>query len=408
MTAPNNTAVTANLIMKATEPDPDVEVVQNTFWAPLTRDGDAEYEDSYMKPDSRKPTGIINRKTKIKHGQDSIEFGKRLALVGEGKFDGDTLSGNEEKLRNYENRAFFSDVRHGVPFDVKGNNAWTTSEFMKLDDGQRELATWHARYYEQAGWDGLLYGINTRAAAKNSAKVSQSFHPTVYTTEAAGLSRVTWSATGNTYKTNINADRGNLGAGDNINYDRIMEAEIAMADNNIKPIRVSYSVGKGERSEDECWLWVYPRAARKRIKLALKDIMIQADVRGDANRAIRGDIVKFGKFLFMEAAYLPRITGSTTTLTLQNAWSYDATTNSRIDARNDDSGVVHALLGEDALCLAEPEKVSYSYEETDHGYKKSIGSYRMFGFRRNETYDSFTTIVSVMNQSSILLIESNV
>lgn len=407
MTAPNNSSITANMVMKATEPDLDIEIVQNTFWAPLTREGDAEYEDTYMKPDSRKPTGIINKKTKIKEGQDSIEFGKRLALVGEGKFDGDTLSGNEEKLRNYENRAFFSDVRHGVPFDMKGNNSWNSRAFMNLEDGQRELATWQARYYETAGWDGLFYGINTKAAAKNSAKVSQTFHPTVYMAEAAGLSRTTWSATANTYKTNINADRGALGVGDNINYDRIMEAEVAMADANIKPIRVSYSVGKGERNEDECWLWVYPRCARMRIKRALKDIFLAADVRGDANRAIRGDIIKFGKFLFMEAHYIPRITGSTTTLTLQSAWSYDSTTNDRIDARNDDQGVVHALLGEDSLCLAEPEKTTYSYEETDHGYKKSIGTYRMFGFRRNETYDSFTTTLAVKNQSSILVVESN-
>jgi hypothetical protein len=222
----------------------------------------------------------------------------------------------------------------------------------------------------------------------------------------AGLSRVTWDPTAATYNTSINTARGNLTTGDKFTYDRLVEAEIAMANADIKPIRVSYTVN-GSKGEDECWLWVYPRAARARIKSALRDFFVAGDVRGDANRVFRGDIVKAGKFLFMEAAYIPRITGATSTITLQNAWTYDAATDSRIDSRADAKGVVHALLGEGSLLCAEPEPLTYDFEKTDYNYKKGIGAYRMFGFRRNETYDNFSAITKVSNQSSIMLIEND-
>lgn len=400
------TTITPNMVMKATEMDLQTEVIPGTLWAPLTRDMDAQYEDSYMEANGRKATGILNRKTKIKEGQDSIEFGKRLTLRREGQANGAQVSGNEEKLRNYENRAFFSDIRKGVPFDQKGLANWTSKAFLDMQDAQEEIADWHVRYFERAAFQGLFYGINDDTQTAQSAKVSQSFHPTVYMMESAGLARTNWSATANTYKTSINADRGALGVGDVFTYDRLVEAEIAMADANIKPIRVSYKVG-GTSSEDECWLWIYPRNARKRIKSGLKDIFIAADVRGDANRIFRGDVIKCGKFLFIESAYIPRITGSTTTLTLQNAWSYSATADDMVDARTDTQGVVHALCGADALCLAEPGPLSFDFEERDYKYKKGIAGYRMYGFRRNETYDSYSTITAVKNQSSILLVEND-
>jgi hypothetical protein len=400
------TTVTPNMVMKATEMELQAEVIPNTFWAPLTRDMDAQYEDAYMEANGRKSTGVLNRKTKVKEGQDSIEFGKRLALRREGQANGDQVSGNEEKLRNYENRVFFSDIRKGVPFDMKGLNNWTTKAFLDMEAAQEEIADWHVRYFSRAAWQGWVYGVNDDTATAQSAKVSQSFHPTVYMMESAGLARVTWSATANTYKTNINNDRGGLGLGDIFTYDRLVEAEIAMADNNIKPVRMSYKVN-GTKAEDECWLWVYPRGARKRIKAALKDIFIAADVRGDANRIFKGDIIKCGKFLFCEADDIPRITGSGTTLTLQNKWSYSSTLDDMVDARTDTQGVVHALLGADALCMAEPGPLSFDFEERDYKYKKGIAGYRMYGFRRNETYDSYSTITAVKNQSSILLVEND-
>lgn len=398
--------ISPNMVMKATEIDLQVEVVQGTMWAPLTRDMDASYEDSYMEENGRKATGILNRKTKIKEGQDSIEFGKRLALRREGQASGAQVSGSEEKLRNYENRAFFSDIRKGVPFDMKGLNNWTTKAFLDMEAAQEEITDWHIRYFERAAWQGLLYGINDDTQTAQSSKVSQSFHPNVYMMESAGLSQVTWSATSNTYKTSINDARANLGIGDVFTYDRLVEAEIAMADANIKPIRVSYKVNGG-KAEDECWLWIYPRTSRKRIKAALKDIFIAADVRGDNNRIFMGDVIKVGKFLFVEAAYIPRITGSGTTLTLQNAWSYSSTLDDMVDARTDTQGVLHSLCGADALCLAEPGPLSFDFEERDYKYKKGIAGYRMYGFRRNETYDSYSTITKVKNQSSITLVEND-
>lgn len=400
------TTISPNMVMKATEMDLQVEVIQNTMWAPLTRDMDAEYEDSYMEANGRKATGVLNRKTKIKEGQDNIEFGKRLALRREGQANGSQVSGNEEKLRNYENRVFFSDIRKGVPFDMKGLNNWTTKAFLDMEAAQQEITDWHVRYFERAAWQGLFFGVNDDTQTAQSSKVSQAFHPTVYMMESAGLARTTWSATSATYKASINTDRGNLGIGDTFNYDRLIEAEIAMADANIKPVRVSYKVN-GAQCEDECWFWMYPRNARKRIKQALKDIFIAADVRGDANRIFRGDITKVGKFLFMEAAYIPRITGSGATLTLQNAWSYSSTLDDMVDARTDTQGVVHSLCGADALCMAEPGALSFDFEERDYKYKKGIAGYRMYGFRRNETYDSYSTITAVKNQSSILLVEND-
>lgn len=393
------TTITPNMVLKMTEKKLRPEVVTGTFWAPLTKeDGhDNVYGD-------QAPSNIIEKKT-ISSGAKYIEFGQRRKLLGEGRFNGDTLLGYEEQLRNYEAKVYFSDKRHGVPFDMKGVDAWTTKDFMDLEDGQKELTIWHKRFFEISAWQGLFRGVDDKTNAKHSAATEawQSWHPTIYSFEAAGLSAATWSATNATYMTNIATLINALTTGDKVTIDRIYEAEKLMADKNIQPLRMSFD-GK----EDECWLWVYPRAARIRIKQALDDVFQYADVRGPNNRAIRGDIKKFGKFAFVEADYIPRIQRvDANNVALQEAWAPNSTTRLREDQRSVTQGVAHALLGADSLALAEPGPLTFDFEETDYKYKKGVGAYRMYGFKRKEFYDSHTSMTAVSNQSSVIILENN-
>lgn len=396
------TTITPNMVLKATEKKLRPEVVQDTFWAPLTtEDG---FDNVYGE---KAPSNIMEKKT-VSSGAKYIEFGQLRKLKGEGRLNGATLLGYEEKLLNYETKTYFSDVRHGVPFDLKGVDAWTTKDFIDMEDGQRELAVWHKRHFEVAAWQGFMHGVDDKTFAKHGSAAAQSWHPNIYSFESAGLAQATWSATDATYKTNVATLINNLATGDTVTIDRIYEAEKLCANLNINPIRVSFGSASGDSKEDECWLWVYPREARIRIKKALQDVFMYADVRGPNNRAIRGDIMKFGKFMFVEASYIPYInrTGAGA-ISLQEAWAYNATTNTREDQRTATQGLAHAIFGADSLCLAEPGALTYDFEETDYKYKKGIGAYRMYGFKRREYYDDYTTVAAVSNQSSLVILENN-
>lgn len=396
------TTITPNMVLKATEKKLRPEVIQDTFWAPLTSDDgfDNVYGD-------KAPSNIIMRKT-ASSGAKYIEFGQRRKLLGEGRKNGETLLGYEEQLKNYETKVYFSDIRHGVPFDIKGVDNWTTKDFLDLDDGQKELTVWHKRFFEIAAWQGLFHGVDDKTNSKHGSAAVQSWHPTIYGLEAAGLARATWSATNATYMTNISTIINNLTTGDKVLLDRVYEAEKAMADNNIQPIRVGFSTGGDQMKEEDCWLWVYPRASRMRIKQALDDIFQYADVRGPNNRAIRGDIRKFGKFLFVESSYVPYLNRvDANTVALQEAWVPNATTKLREDQRAATKGLAHVLMGAEALALAEPGPLTFDFEETDYKYKKGVGAYRMYGFKRTEFYDDHTTVAAVSNQSSIILLEND-
>lgn len=396
------TTITPNMVLKATEKKLRPEVIADTFWAPLTREDG--FENVYG---DEAPSNIINRKT-VSSGAKYIEFGQRRKLLGEGRPNGATLLGWEEPLKNYETKTYFSDIRHGVPFDIKGVDNWTTKDFLDLEDGQKELTTWHKRFFEISAWEGLFHGTDDKTFAKHGSAAAQSWHPTIYSFETAGLARATWSATDATYQTNIATLINNLTTGDVVSVARIYEAEKAMADNNIQPIRVGFATGGDAMKEEDCWLWVYPRNSRIRIKSALDDIFQYADVRGPNNRAIRGDIRKFGKFLFVEAGYVPylnRVSGSA--VALQEAWAPNATTRVREDQRAATKGLAHVLLGADALTLAEPGPLTFDFEETDYKYKKGVGAYRMYGFKRTEFYDDHTTVAAVSNQSSIIILEND-
>jgi hypothetical protein len=396
------TTITPNMVLKATEKKLRPEVVQDTFWAPLTK------EDGFDNVYGEKaPSNIMEKKT-ISSGAKYIEFGQLRKLNGEGRLNGATLLGYEEKLLNYETKVYFSDVRHGVPFDLKGVDAWTTKDFIDMEDGQRELAVWQKRHFEVAAWQGYFHGVDDKTNAKHGSAAVQSWHPNIYSFESAGLAQATWSATNATYMTNISSLINALATGDIVSIDRIYEAEKLCANLNINPIRVSYGSSSGGEKEDECWLWVYPREARIRIKKALQDVFMYADVRGPNNRAIRGDIMKFGKFMFVEAGYIPYLNRvDANTVALQEAWAVDATTGKRTDQRTATKGLAHGIFGADALCLAEPGPLTYDFEETDYKYKKGIGSYRMYGFKRREYYDDYTTVTQVSNQASLIILENN-
>lgn len=400
--AGTKTTITPNMVLKTTEKKLRLETQADTFFAPLTSD---EAFDNAYAGEGQYSKNVIVRKTQSE-GSEFIEFGDLLSLAGEGKVNGEQLLNNEEKLKNFEGRVFFSDVRHGVPFDVKGVDAWTTKDFINMDKAQKALTVWQKKYFETSAWQAIVRGTDDKTFAKHGTKAPQSWHPYIYSMEAAGLSRATWSATDATYETNISTLLNALAASDNINETRIYEVEKLMADNNIAPVRVSYG-GTGGRQTDECWLWLYPRASRIRLKTALKGIYQAADVRGPGNRAINGDIMKFGKFLFIEASYIPRLTRvDANNVNLQEAWAFDATLNKRTDARTSNH-LLHFVTGADALALAEPGALTFDFEKSDYGYKKGIGSYRMYGMKRMETYDSYSTVTAVLNQSSVLLAEFN-
>lgn len=398
------TSVSTNMILKSTEQDLREEAIDDTLWGPLMVDNAAE--NGYNK--DKVPDGVVERKTKkLKRNAKYIECGTVLELEGEEKTNGETLIGNEEPLQNLESRVYFTDLRHGVPFDLKGINAWTTEAFADLTKAQKRLSTWHKRVWETWMWQAFFKGTPDKvAAAFGATEAKQSWHPNIFTAESGGLSQVTWSGNNATYQTAVDAAMDALAAGDTISIDTIYDIEVACANLKIPMVKCKGKEG-GKGWEDMCWIWAYPRTSRKRIKKLLDTKTLYGDVRGPSNRSLTGDIYKFGKFLFVEAAYIPRMKQVSNVLSLEEAWAFDRNTNKRVDNRANLQGVAHAILGEGAMWMVEPESLQYDTEYSDYKRKQGIGTYRMVGSKRAETYDDYSAAVptKIRCQGSLVIIE---
>lgn len=396
---PSETTINANLVLKATEPDLQKEHIDETFWDALAVDNALETDYDGPAPES-----VITRKTElVKVGAKYIEFGMTKELEGEGRFNGQTLVGFEEPMETEDNAVYFTDARHGVPFPIKFLESHYNRAFPLMQRRQHALSVWNGRISEEWAWQAFIKGCPDKVYTKHTTASPQSYHPTIYTIDAAGTTRVTWNATPATYEASLDAALFAQASGDNVDLDRIYEAEVLAANHKLRKIPISID-GKTEM----LYLWVYPRAARVRIKQALDDNWLSGDVRGPSNKAFNGTKFKYGQFLFVEAAHIPYLHSvDDDTVQYQGAWAYDSDLNKRKDYRTTSLGLVHAILGADALCLAEPEKLQYDFDRQDYKAREGMGTYRLFGYRRNETFDDRTSIASVTNQSSIVLLEYN-
>jgi len=393
------TQINANLVLKATETDLLEEFVNETFWEAIATDSALEDDHQMLAPES-----VMTKKSeRAKMGAKFVEFGLTRQLEGEGTFEGGVLSGNEEPIDSYDNAVFFTTIRHGVPFPLKELDAHFNQAFNLLQRRQKALSIWNARIAEQWHWQTFVFATPDEVNVVHGTLAPQNLHPTIFTLDAASVTQLTWSPTETTWEDTVAAAIAAQTTGDVISVDNIWRMEQEAANNNIRPIPVSI-----DGAADFLWLWVYPRAARVRLKNTFKQFFLDGDVRGPNNRTIRGDKFKVGQMLFIESAWIPRLTQTgSTTVTLQESWKYDTNTAKRIDERTETKGLVHAILGADALMLAEPETIQFDFERTDYKAKEGVGTYRLMGSRRGETFDDRTSVTDVLNQSSMLVIEND-
>lgn len=392
----SSTAISANMVLEAIQPDLVEQAVDECMFSALT--SEAAEETGY---DEQMPPGVVQRKTQAEYGKNGIEFGMQKQLKGRGVYNGATLSGLEEPVKVWDNVCRFVDVRHGVPFDLKGLQAFYNKAFPDLLKKQRGLSIWNGITEEIWAFQSLFKRVPDEVYNAFGSDAPQLWHPYIYTANSSGLTRMAWSATTGTYQGNVATGMGNLSAGMNINIDRIEEVEVACADQKIRKVRMTV-----DGAEQDVWIWAYPRKSRARLKKALRDFYLEGDVRGPNNRALRGEKFKYGSFLFVEANYIPRVTQSGGTLSLQEAWAYDEATDSRLDNRTELTGLAHMIIGEDGLCKAEPETLQWDEEDRDYKRKTGIATYRMMGFLRGaEFYDNRKTITDIWNNGSLVVLE---
>lgn len=393
------TVINPNLVLKATETDLYEQYIDETFWDSIAVDSALEQGEGGPAPES-----VMVRKTKkLKIGAKYIEFGVTLQLDGEGTDEGGTLSGSEEPIDTNDNAVYFTTLRHGVPFPLKELESHYLEAFNLMQKRQRLLAIWNARVAEQWHWQAFWRGLPDKVFDQHGSLTPQSWHPTMYTLDSASVTKIAFSAVDATYEAAIDTAITAQASGDNVSLENFWRMEVVAADNQIRKIPVTI-----DGNTENLWLWIYPRAARVRIRSALKDAFLSGDVRGPNNRTLKGDKFKFGNFLFCESAYIPRLLESGSgTITLQESFAYNSTLNKREDQRTGTKGLLHCVLGSEALCLAEPETIQYDFERKDYKAKEGIGTYRLFGSRRGESFDNRLSFTTVLNQSSIGIIEYN-
>lgn len=394
----NTTTISANMIIDAHEEELREEAIDQCFFTPLTT-------DAARKPGEAEdvPEGIVERKTEVlQHGERSIKFGAFLQLSGEGTFEDKTLIGQgEEALENLESEIFFSEANHAVPYDVKGLNAHLNKAYDLVKKPRKALSTWHGQYQEQCGWQAFFRRHNTRInQVYGNSKAPLFWHPNIFTSETGGLTRVNWTANQTTYVQSISTAINNLGAGDVFNADRVYQAGVEADNLKLVPVKITV-----DGVMHEVLIWAYPRRERVRIKKAFESFWLQGDVRGPNNRALKGDLFKFDRFLFVEAAHIPQIVRvDANTISLLESWGVNNTTKKRSDQRGSTT-YAHAIMGAKALAFAEPEELTWKAVEVDGGRKETLASFRLFGYGRNtEWFDNMYAPTKHLSQGGMIVL----
>lgn len=394
----DNTKVNVNLILEAQEDELQEEAIDQCFFTSLTTDAALRTDESEEVVD-----GVVERKTEtLEHGAISIKFSAFRQLVGEGTFEDQVLVGRgEEKLSQVESEAFFSEVNHAVPYDLKGLQRHYHKAYDLITKPRKALSTWNGQYQESIAWQALFRRHNNRVTAVHGSKALQRWHPNIFTAESAGLTKVQWSANVATHQTAIAAAIANLGSGDVFNVDRVYQMGIAADDEHLRPVKVTIDGNTHYK-----FIWAYPRAERFRIKKAFEAFWLSGDVRGPGNKAFSGDIFSVDRFLFIEASRIPQINRvDANTVSLLEAWAPNTTTRKRGNQRT--AGYhTHAILGANALCFAEPDPLQFvPVDNIDANRKGLLATYRMLGYcRGTEWYDDMLNPTEVLSQGSLFML----
>lgn len=93
---------------------------------------------------------LIQKKSELKKDEgDTITFGLRAALQGEGRGEGETLEGNEESLQTFDDKIIVNELRHAVKVKNKGSIDEQRVSFGLRKEAKSGLRDWFGERYDQ-------------------------------------------------------------------------------------------------------------------------------------------------------------------------------------------------------------------------------------------------------------------
>lgn len=382
----------------------DKKLQQESSTQDIFSDNMGIYDDGVKQvPDA------VMMKVKSETGTASKTIGMLNRLSEEGKQGaGGELRGNEEAQATRELTVYANEIYHGVPIEAYGLTKVGVDPYKIYEQAQPQLSLWlkekKGKMIRQALCERIDSAQSDTVATYFGLELTARQHPNILVTATVPASPV-YDATPGDYDELIGdviaaAECKMLNVA---NLNKI--EEMAATDWEIEPITVN---GKPA--------WVLTVSSRQKNALrtagsgTLIELLKDADVRGENNKALTGVFARYGSLYIMEDPRAPQmnIGGSNSSWTQTYQYKGQGQTDGRsgasVAAVNFDVGFV---LGKGALVEFEVEANHIEREVQKYNRKIGIGTFGTFGYTRPD----FELVVgtpadTARNQSSAVVLMS--
>jgi hypothetical protein len=346
------------------------------------------------------PNNVIMDVSKdAKKGVSSVTVPILMDLSDSGTEGRDSLLGNEEDQAVKHVTLYAHNVRHGVPTEAYGLDAWEKEGYNLVGQVQGQLSKWHNAkegfYMREAICEKYASNLTKAPVSK-----TQEINSNVYFVSAT-TSKVTFDTTLADFVTAIDAAAPTTPtAANQLSIAALNDiSSIASVDEAIVPI---------EEGNKDMYILLVPSNQAKLLRdstdsTQLANLFAGSDKRGNENKAINGELGIYHNLILVEDPRAPKVTVNTTVV-----FSYRGPGSTDNRAANGTTVFdVCMLLGRGALGKLMLERLHFKEEVQDYESVVGVGAIATYGYQLIEFDEDTETDTSRLNQSSILFLAAS-
>jgi len=301
-------------------------------------------------------------------------------LTEEGRSGSQGVLGFEEKQVTKEFNLYADEVKHAVAFQNYGVEAFLKAPYKFMPAINTQLSKWHADVDGMRVRQALCLGKDSKLVASTNqtglTTSDQYIHPNVFVMGASVATQPAYSATQNTYVDAITATAVQTAGANNVTLDGL-DALTEWA-TSIKRI-----AGVTGRDTKQMYIVTLP----PRQVTWMRNLMRSLNQYDNNEKAISGEIGRFGNLIIVEDVFAPRVTtttGGTDTATFSFARGNSADGRATPAALTSGAGVfdVGFILGASAVIDYVMEDSHFETEKQDYNRISGIAALKTCGYNR--------------------------
>jgi hypothetical protein len=342
---------------------------------------------------------IIDVSSQAKPGIDSVTIPLIMDLSGAGRIGRQSLLTYEEDQAVKFVTLYANNVKHAVPIEVYGIDAWHKKGYNLVGRVQPQLSKWHNEKEGLYMREAFCEGVSSNLVVAPTSQ-SKYINKNVYIIDTV-VTKVAYSATLATFRTAIDsAVPTTPTAAHQINIDALNQiARILSVDEAMEPV---------ERNGKDAYYLFIPSNQAQLLRDSTDSNQLAAlyrdsDVRGDGNKAINGELGVYNNMILIEDPRAPRVEVDTT---VTFGYKGPGTTDTRGAVGVTEFDVIMAS-GKGSMGKLTFEKLHFETEKQDYNSINGIGAVQTYGYQLIEFDDETPGDTTRINQNSALFLAAS-